>query len=307
MKRTSTARRASCSGCAKPEAKSINRRGRFRRIAAVNAAFPGFEVAPPAAKAGLIVVHGIAEHADRYRHAAAALAAGGIACFVYDQRGHGKSPGTRTHVADFTEFARDLELMGESVRKRFPPLPLFVWGHSMGSIVATLAAIDGLRWAGGVITSGCALDAMPKLDGLAGTALRIASLLAPRLRISLGIDATTLTQVEEIQREHMGDPLVPRTASLRLLYGFAMACRRCYADAPQITLPWLAVHGEADKVCPVSGSRSLLAALGSHDKQLVTYPGLLHEVHNEDEGSRAALFELMTRWMLERYTVRPVL
>jgi alpha-beta hydrolase superfamily lysophospholipase len=269
--------------------------------------FPGFEVVPPAVKAGLIIVHGIAEHADRYRHVAAALGSAGIASFVYDQRGHGKFPGTRTHVANFTEFAADLQRVGETVRTRFPALPLFVWGHSMGSIVVTLAAIDGLPWARGVITSGCALDAMPKMDGLAGAALRIASALAPRLRISLGIDATTLTQVEQIQREHMSDPLVPRTASLRLLYGFATACRRCYAEAPKITLPWLAVHGEADKVCPVSGSRSLLGALGSHDRQLVTYPGLLHEVHNEDERSRAALFELMTRWILERYTVQPIL
>jgi alpha-beta hydrolase superfamily lysophospholipase len=269
--------------------------------------FPGFEVVPPAAKAGLIVVHGIAEHADRYRHAAAVLASSGIACFVYDQRGHGKFPGSRTHVADFAQFAADLELVGGSVQSRFPALPLFVWGHSMGSIIVTLAALDGLRWARGVISSGCALDALPKLDGLAGVALRLASAVAPRFRISLGIDATTLTQVEEIQREHMSDPLVPRTASLRLLYGFALACRRCYADAPKITLPWLAVHGELDRVCPISGSRSLLGALGSHDKKLVTYAGLLHEVHNEDETSRAALFALMASWMLERYTAPPVL
>jgi hypothetical protein len=32
----------------------------------------------------------------------------------------------------------------------------------------------------------------------------------------------------------------------------------------------------------------------------VTYPNLLHEVHNEAEPSRAALFDLMSRWMLER-------
>jgi alpha-beta hydrolase superfamily lysophospholipase len=272
--------------------------------------FPGYEVVPKAARAGLIVVHGIAEHGGRYRHVAEALAAENIACFVYDQRGHGEFPGTRTHVADFTEFARDLELVGQTARDRFPSLPLFVWGHSMGSVVVTLAAIDALRWARGVITTGCALDAMPKLEGLSGVALRVAAALAPRLRISLRIDATALTQVAEIQDRHMNDPLVPRTASLRLLHGFAMACRRCYTDAPKISLPWLAVHGEADRVCPVSGSRALIAALGSPDKQLVTYPGLLHEVHNEDDRSRTALFELMTRWILERaqgYTVHPVL
>jgi alpha-beta hydrolase superfamily lysophospholipase len=124
--------------------------------------------------------------------------------------------------------------------------------------------------------------------------------LAPRLRISLGIDASALTQVLEEQRRHMSDPLVPRTASLRLLYGFAEACRTCRANAHQITLPLLAVHGEADKVCPISGSRALVEHLGSRDKQLVIYPNLLHEVHNEDEPSRAVLFDLMSRWMIER-------
>ena len=259
----------------------------------------GFENVPRGAQAGLIIVHGIAEHSARYRHAAQALAARNIASFVYDQRGHGERPGTRTHIGDFADFAADLRSVGENVRQRFPRLPLFVWGHSMGSVVVLLAA-EELTWARGVITTGCALDAMPKLDGLAGALLRMASALAPRVRISLGIDGSALTQVEEEQRRHMSDPLVPRTASLRLLYGFALACRTSRANAPKITLPWLAVHGEGDKVCPISGSRVLVETLGSRDKQLVTYANLLHEVHNEDDTSRAALFDLMSRWMLER-------
>jgi alpha-beta hydrolase superfamily lysophospholipase len=262
--------------------------------------FPGYELVPDGARAGLIIVHGIAEHGARYRHVAQALAASRIACFVYDQRGHGQYPGPRAHVSDFAEFALDLRSIGAHLQARFPRLPIFVWGHSMGSIVVTLAAVENLNFARGVITTGCALDAMPKLDGVSGAALKLASALAPRARINLRIDATVLTQDLDEQRKHMSDPLVPRSASLRLLYGFALACRTCRANAKSITLPWLAVHGEGDKVCPVSGSRTLIELLGSRDKQLVTYPGLLHEVHNEDADSRAALFELMSRWILER-------
>jgi alpha-beta hydrolase superfamily lysophospholipase len=260
---------------------------------------PGFETVPHGAKAGLIIVHGIAEHAARYRHAAEALAARGIASFVYDQRGHGVSPGTRTHVRNFADFAADLKLIGENVRRRFSELPLFVWGHSMGSVVVLLAASD-LPWPRGIITTGCALDALPKLEGIPGAVLRMASALAPRLRISLRIDAAALTQVPEEQSRHMSDPLVARTATLRLLYGFAQACRTSRVIAHKIVLPWLAVHGEADKVCPISGSRALIDALGSPDKRLVNYPSLLHEIHNEDETARTALFDLMSRWMLER-------
>jgi alpha-beta hydrolase superfamily lysophospholipase len=257
-------------------------------------------VVPDGARAGLIIVHGIAEHGERYRHAAEALARERIASFVYDQRGHGTSPGARTHIEDFSLFADDLQRIGRSTAERFPKLPLFIWGHSMGSVVVTLAAIDALPWARGVITTGCALDALPKLDGLVGGVLKLGTTLLPRLRISLRIDATTLTQVQEIQQRHMSDPLVPRTASLKLLYGFALACGKCRAQAHLITLPWLALHGEADAVCPVSGSRTLIGAIASRDKQLVTYPGLLHEIHNEDERARAVVYELMSRWILER-------
>jgi lysophospholipase len=130
--------------------------------------------------------------------------------------------------------------------------------------------------------------------------MRVASALVPRLRIGLGIDGTKLSQVEDVQRAHMRDPLVPRTASLRLLYGFALACHTCKANLSRIVKPWLAVHGEADAVCPLSGSKTLINGLGSTDKRLVIYPKLLHEIHNEDDRARAMLFEMMTRWILER-------
>ena len=262
--------------------------------------FPGFEVVPADARAGLIVVHGIAEHGGRYRHVAAALARSGIGSFVYDQRGHGLTPGVRTHVADFRAFAHDLQSVAATVRARFPALPLFVWGHSMGSVVVTLAAVDGMNWARGVITSGCALDALPTLEGLRGMGLRIAVTLLPRLRIDLRIDATRLMQVEAAQREHMNDPLVPRSASLRLLHGFAAACQTCKANLARLDLPWLAIHGEADQVCPVSGSRRLIDGLAASDKQLVLYPGLLHEPHNEYEAARTAMFDRMSTWILAR-------
>ncbi len=262
--------------------------------------FPGFEVVPAAARAGLIIVHGIAEHGGRYRHVAAALAHDGIGSFVYDQRGHGLSPGTRAHVADFRAFAHDLQSVAAAIRTRYPGLPLFVWGHSMGSVVVILAALNGMAWARGAITSGCALDALPSREGLRGMGLRIAVALLPRLRIDLRVDAARLTQVAEAQREHMNDPLVPRYASLRLLYGFAAACHACKANLARLDLPWLAIHGAADQICPVSGSRRLIDGLAAADKQLVLYPGLLHEPHNEYEAARMAMFDLMSRWILAR-------
>jgi alpha-beta hydrolase superfamily lysophospholipase len=261
---------------------------------------PGFELVPPGARAGLLIVHGIAEHSGRYRHVAASLAQRGLASFSYDQRAHGRTSGTRTHVPDFKMFAADMHEMAAAVTSRHSNLPLYVWGHSMGSVVVTQGAVGGLPWARGVITSGSALAALPSLKGWRGAGLNLANTVAPRLRISLRVDAKVLMQVEEFQRAHMSDPLVPRTASLRLLYGFAQACALCDANLGNIRLPWLALHGQSDTVCPPRGSVRLIEGLGSPDKQLMMLPGLLHEPHNEAEEHRNALFDTMANWINKR-------
>jgi alpha-beta hydrolase superfamily lysophospholipase len=262
--------------------------------------FPGYEVVPSKARATFIVVHGIAEHGARYRHAMQALADRGIACFIYDQRGHGLTPGARTHVEDFGDFAADLKSVAAAIGARHPNLPRFIWGHSMGSVIVTLAALDARDLAQGFVTSGSALDALPALTGPIGAGLNFANRWLPRLRIPLKIDATLLTQEKELQREHMQDPLVPRSASLRLLHGFALACARCKNNLSNIVAPWLAIHGAADTVCPVSGSRRLIEGIGSSDKELIVYPGLLHEPHNESEAARSGMFDAMARFILSR-------
>jgi alpha-beta hydrolase superfamily lysophospholipase len=65
-------------------------------------------------------------------------------------------------------------------------------------------------------------------------------------------------------------------------------------------LPWLVVHGESDEIAPVEGSRVLFDALQSQDKQLVIYPGLRHEVHNERPADRARFIDLISDWILKR-------
>ncbi len=48
-----------------------------------------------AAKAQVLIVHGLAEHIGRYEHVAALLTGRGFACAGIDCRGHGRSEGRR--------------------------------------------------------------------------------------------------------------------------------------------------------------------------------------------------------------------
>lgn len=260
----------------------------------------GFESLAQSPRAALLIVHGLAEYAGRYRELAATLAGRGISCFAYDQRGHGNRPGAPTHIERFDDFIDDLNLEAESLRRRSPDLPLFVWGHSMGSIVAIGAVLTARhRWRGAITTSN-SLDVFRRGPNPLNPLFRLAARVAPRIRVPLGLDARKISTDEAVQQAYASDPLVPPTASLRLIVEFAAACERCRNGAAQITLPWLVVHGEADAIAPVQGSRVLFDALQSQDKQLVIYPGLRHEVHNERPAERAKFIDLLSGWILAR-------
>lgn len=87
------------------------------------------------------VVHGLAEHAARYRRLAQALTGRGWVVYAHDQRGHGRSAKTTEalgHLGDedgWGAVVADLRAFVELSGARHPGRPRAVVAHSMGSLV----------------------------------------------------------------------------------------------------------------------------------------------------------------------------
>jgi alpha-beta hydrolase superfamily lysophospholipase len=272
----------------------------------LDVSLPGFAKLAPDARASLLVVHGLAEYAGRYLDFAEALSKRGVSCFAYDQIGHGGRPGVRTHVARFDEYVADLGIAARAVRAHSPGAPLFVWGHSMGAIVAALAALERPDACAGVIATSNSLEIFRRGANPLHPVFRALSTIAPRIRIPLGLDARKISSDASVQQAYATDPGIPATASLRLIVEFAKACERVRLLAPRGTkTPWLLAHGELDEIAPALGSQALYDLLGAADKRLVIYPGLRHEVHNEHPAARAAFLDLLTEWVLVRAGAAP--
>src|SRR5215207_9213012 len=85
----------------------------------------------------VLLVHGLGEHAGRYERLARRLNRWGFAVRGYDQCGHGESSGVRGALPNDTRLIDDLTDVVDSVRMRMPVgLPLILFGHSMGGLVA---------------------------------------------------------------------------------------------------------------------------------------------------------------------------
>jgi alpha-beta hydrolase superfamily lysophospholipase len=94
---------------------------------------------PP--RGAMVVSHGLAEHAARYRRLAEALSSAGWAVYAYDQRGHGHTAGSDEvlgHIADddgWDRLVQDLRAFVQHARGAHPERPVVALGHSMGSLV----------------------------------------------------------------------------------------------------------------------------------------------------------------------------
>jgi len=260
----------------------------------------GEDHVPAGARAAVLVVHGMAEHRGRYATVVQRFTANQLGCFLFDQRGHGQSPGERAHIDDFQGFVDDLLTIRSGIERTYPGLPLFIWAHSLGSIVTIRSVEQRGTQLAGVITSGCPIAAFPHLPApVRGTVVAVATPFGG-LHVDPRLPAEALSHSTAVQSSYREDRLNSQKVTVRLLIELEAACRAALANAGSIGVPWLALHGSADTIAPPDGSRQLVDALGSTDKSLQFFEGMRHEVHNEIEPTPSDFFSLMINWIRGR-------
>ena len=98
--------------------------------------------APAEPRACVQIIHGMAEHIDRYHDFATFLAENDILVFGMDLPGHGKSVGKDQPLGYFGEsngwdhLIQDNKTMHDAVMKDYPSVACILFGHSMGTLVA---------------------------------------------------------------------------------------------------------------------------------------------------------------------------
>jgi acylglycerol lipase len=249
-------------------------------------------------KAGLLFVHGMGSHSGRYMNIVGQFVPRGVAVFGHDHIGHGKSGGERGTVRRFEDFSDALAVHSGMVRARLEGRPVFLFGHSMGGLIAASYLIDRQAEFQGAMLSAPALfpaRIFPPAMILLG---RILAAVLPR-RGLIRLDPTLLSHDPEVVRAYLNDGLVfhgktPAHLAAELLSGM----RRVAREAEKIALPFLTITGGADRIVNPDGARWLYDNAGSKDKTIKIYAGLYHETFNEPE--RARVLGDMAAWLEAR-------
>lgn len=250
----------------------------------------------------MVLAHGYAEHTGRYDEMAMYFAERGFAVHAYDQAGHGRTAGARGHVDRFDRLVDELARFIELVQLDHPGLPVTLVGHSMGALVVAATAAFRTPAVERIVVSGVLLQLGGEGGGLRQSmSLGVARMLArvaPRVAMSTGLDLQGLSRDPDVIRRYEQDPFVKDRMSVRFAAGMSSMVSLVRGAADKIERPILILHGGADPICPVAGSRLLHAGLKNEvakASSLQIYPDLRHEIFQEPE--RQQVWEDMLVWL----------
>lgn len=249
-----------------------------------------------AERAHLLLVHGIAEHAGRYAHVGSRLASAGLTTHAFDLRGFGGSGGHRAYLERWSQYHDDVEDKLSEVRSVARGLPVVLYGHSMGGLIALgyVLADPPRPLPDLLVLSAPAIDAI-----VPAWKRRLADILGatvPRFAIANTFPKGALSSYPAVEAAYRADPIAVHRTTARL--GVALLreqerVKRALARGGPLPVKAYVVHGSDDPIVPEWASRSLD---GRANVTRRVYQGLHHETHNEPSG--AAVIDETIAWIL---------
>lgn len=276
-------------------------------------------------KATVLILHGMQEHCGRYTEFARFLSENGYAVLTYDHAGHGKTAVSKTHHGYFhpdhaaKRVVDDAEKMAELLEQQFPDVPHFVLGHSMGSFITRCLLQQAHHRFDGAVISGTGGKQI--IAPVARFVFSILNALAPQKRSKTinnffnnlnnkrfkkdpDASETSWLSVNKANRQaFVKDELcgIPFTHNgfHTLLTLNIQATKTNWANPIRKELPFLFVSGSEDPIGDfgkgVSTTVSNLQKEGFRDVSLNLYPGMRHEILNEDVKEQ--VFQDILDWL----------
>ena len=290
----------------------------------------GWIYVPACEPEGIVqLVHGFGEHSRRYFHMIVSLMDAGFIVAADDHVGHGATAILNDTWGDWGDagphtMMEDEKLFKDIVTEKYPDLPYFMFGHSMGSMIARdFSAKYGEELTGAIYcgTTGIFLnthEVRAKIDTAvaAGQAHEsnpdfVAELMGwmfARCEEGATLGNEWICHDPWVQKDHAEDPFDAFThpthnISLRDFIDMMLFIEGLeWAKKVPEDLPVLCIAGDQDPVGNFGeGVYSCANWLTSTGHQVTTklYSGYRHEIHNYDD-IKFDVEECIIEWMLEQ-------
>lgn len=279
------------------------------------------------------ISHGMCEYFTRYTSFAKYLCSLGFIVCGNDHLGHGASVPVSGALGFFGQhngwsvLVDDVAALTDKMKRQWPHLPYFLFGHSMGSMIARLYLT---RY--GDKIDGCILCGSPAPNPMAGVGIQLANSVirshGPMYRSSMlsGIVfkhcnariPNSKSQFDWLTRDcatvslYQSDAkcnFIFTASGYRDLFRLMQNCNRvsCVRDTPH-AMPILFISGDADPIGNYgSGVKKIAAtyrAAGIRDIDVIFYKDGRHEILNE--LNKQEVYGDISRWLEKRLSALTV-
>jgi len=251
------------------------------------------------AKSVLVIAHGLGEHSGRYENLLKSFANKGISFFAIDHRGHGKSDGKRGHIDSFMDYVYDLKLFIEFVKEENKGLPIILYGHSMGGVIAAKYALTYQDDLSMLVLSSPGFEPAFKVPAWKNSIASFFSSRIASLTFNNGLDVNELSHDSKTIEEYKNDSLVHRKITARWAVEFLRTTKECLSNAGNIKKPLLVFHGKSDPIIDYKAAEIFYSKASSAIKKIFLYEGLFHETINETQTDREKVLSDVTEWILK--------
>lgn len=250
---------------------------------------------PP--KAVILGLHGFGDHREAWEEPARTWAHDGFTTWAYDQRGFGASP-TRGRWPGTTALVDDALAMVTLLRARYPGVPLYLAGESMGGAVALVAADRGAT-VDGLVLLATALRSRDTLGPVASAGLWLFAHTVPWLPSGpTSIDYRPTDNPKTLEKLR-SDPQMLRQVRLDMGYGLVDLMDEARAAAAHVHVPYLMLHGLSDRLIPQAPVRAAIENMPRRpDSRLAFYKDGHHLLLRDKNGKRVATD--VAAWIADR-------
>lgn len=246
-------------------------------------------------RGSLLLFHGLGEHTGRYDRFVQRFLSARFTVLAIDLRGHGRSEGVRGHTPSLDFWLQDIELLQQQAE---PRLPVFIYGHSLGGLIAAIHGVRSENPARGYVLSAPAFRRVFFVPTYKIFLARLFANLQPEFSQHSGLNPSLLCHDQDVVRAYRNDPLVHDWATARLYTEATKAGGLALQAAPSFTHPLLLVCGEQDRLVDIRAAERFYHNAASGDKSMRIWPGLYHEIHHEPHHE--PILQHMVEWVEER-------
>ena len=247
----------------------------------------------------IIIVHGLSEHSGQFLNLGQFFAKNKVLVHLMDFGGAGYS-GRKNGGINFEDMQEDLGLLLTQTRE---DVPLFVLGHSTGTLLALNLAINNPKLRiSGIISSSVSLHPQPYSS-------KAKSLVSKCLLSILSFfdeDVTMLSRLNPTAQSKNNYTCIKMMRGFFKSYKITVATYRALESLSnfvreyifRVNVPMLFVHGNLDSISNPNNSINLYQNCFTEDKTIRVFPNGYHMLFHDQESKEAKFYVL--KWLMKR-------